>query len=121
MPNSSRTMYPMRSESSIQTEVVEYHRSYGGIAVKISTQGSKGSTGYPDFIFLWHGIPPLFIEFKRPMGDIEPHQIERIARLRKAGHTVVIVASVKYGKMELDRWRMGATLRSARKTGMGTK
>ena len=116
-----RTVYRRPLESEIQSKVVEYARSKGVTAIKLSTQGFYGSTGYPDFLFLWEGHHPLFIEFKRPGGMVEPHQIERMERLKAKGFIVTLCASVEYGKQEIDRWLGNERLRGLHKSGKWTK
>ena len=116
-----RTMYPRMKESAIQRSVVEYARNKGITAIKLSTQGAKGNVGYPDFLFLYEGKNPLFIEFKQAGGNVSPHQTARMEILRKKGFTVTVCASTAYGKAEIDRWMLDRRLHGAKSTGNGTK
>jgi hypothetical protein len=96
---------PTRSESSIQKAVVHYARGHLILAIKISTQGAYGNVGYPDYIFCLKMKAPLFIEFKKPGGVLEPHQRARINDMRSKGHKVEICMSVEHGKFIIDQWR----------------
>lgn len=97
-------------ESSIQRTVVEYARTKGAVAIKLSVQGAMGVAGYPDYLFMKPredgkiGFKVLFIEFKQPSGGLSPRQRERIKILKAKKYQVEVVASPEYGKLEIDRW-----------------
>ena len=92
-------------ESAISAGVVRYARTHLILAIKISTQGSMGNVGYPDYIFCLSDRAPLFIEFKTATGTLSPRQRSRINDMREKGHKVEVVQSVEHGKWIIDQWR----------------
>jgi hypothetical protein len=90
-----------RSEASIQTAVVDYARKLGFIAIKLSTNGRFGTSGWPDYMFLDRGRA-FFMEFKRRGGVLTPKQALRLTALREAGFDGWVVESVDRGKQILD-------------------
>jgi hypothetical protein len=90
-------------EKNIQDPVVAYARSLGCVAIKLSTLGRFGTSGWPDFELL-HSGRTLFIEFKAPGGVCTPLQLERHAQLRAVGHTVTVVSDVATGKLVVEHF-----------------
>lgn len=76
-----------RLESEIQRDIVSRYERNGYIAVKI---GLCNKPGFPDLMMLKEG-EVLFIEVKRPGEKPRPLQEYRIAELRKAGFTVIVL------------------------------
>jgi hypothetical protein len=93
---------PKRSEKSIQKAVVDYARKRGCIAIKLSTNGRFGTSGWPDYMFL-RGSHALFIEFKRQGGKLTPKQGLHIQILRDAGFPAEVVDTVEWGKLLINR------------------
>ena len=88
-------------ESAIEKSVVGYARGKGWLALKFSTNGRFGSTGYPDRIFLRPGRV-LFIEFKAPGKKPTPLQTKRHEELRSFGQVVYTADSAALGRSILD-------------------
>jgi hypothetical protein len=87
---------PKRSEKSIQKAVVEYARSRGCLAKKLET-GRFGSSGWPDYLFLYRGSV-LFVEFKREGGKVTALQEQIHEQLTEAGFPVAVVDAVYAGR-----------------------
>lgn len=93
-----------RSEASIQKSVVDYARKLKFIAIKLSTNGARGSAGWPDYQFFPPpggssvARPPFFIEFKAPGSEPTPLQWLKIKLLRSLGYEVFIVDDALIGK-----------------------
>ena len=95
---------PTRSESSIQRSVVQYAREKGLIAIKLTTAGSFGSVGWPDYMFVaWEGAV-FMVEFKAPGGQPTERQRKCHELLLQHGIQVSVVDEVARGKWLVDRW-----------------
>lgn len=68
-------MTPTRSklESKIQSEGRDYAKIRGWLAIKVTTSSTNG---WPDFYYLRRGRH-VWVEWKKPDGTVDPHQIER--------------------------------------------
>lgn len=92
---------PARSEASIQRAVVTRFRARGGVAIKLSTLGRFGTSGWPDYLFIKDGRM-AFIEFKKPGGKTTPLQDSQIALLRGHGLPVEVFDDVGEANLWLD-------------------
>lgn len=92
-----------RSEASIQKAVVEYARSKGCIAIKQSTAGRFGTSGWPDYLIITKRGQYLWIEFKRDGGEVTPLQQQRHLELLSHGARVIVIDGVAVGKQVIDR------------------
>ena len=92
----------VRSEASIQRAVVEYARSKGCIAIKQSTAGRFGSSGWPDYLIFTPIGYAYFIEFKKPGGKVTALQAQRIEELRGHEISTHVCDDVVDGKEEVD-------------------
>lgn len=81
---------PVLRESQIQRSVVELAKKQGFLAIKLTTLGRFGSSGWPDYMFLREGRV-VFIEFKAPGKKTTPLQDSRHSALRRAGFKVYVV------------------------------
>lgn len=95
-------------ERTVDRNIVEWaKRQWPGMVVrKLSTLGSRGTTGDPDRLFVWSG-KLMLIEMKAPGGKCTDLQIARHAEWRAAGATVVVVADATAGKLALDQFFNG--------------
>ena len=94
---------PPRLEASIERAVVEYAKKRGVTAIKLSTQGALGTTGWPDRLFLGPENELAWVEFKTEKGKLTPLQKKRHEELLLHGWFVVVVRSVAHGKEVIDR------------------
>jgi len=62
----------------------------------------QASKGFPDRVVLGPKGQTLIIEFKKPGGIVSPLQEHTICKLRKMGHLVEVVDSVRYFRILLD-------------------
>lgn len=92
---------PVRSEASIQRSVVTRFRARGGLAIKLSTLGRFGTSGWPDYMFILSGRT-AFVEFKRPGGKVTPRQQVQIDELRAHGLPVEVFDEVGTANLWLD-------------------
>lgn len=82
----------MTKESAIErTACRKVRETYGVSSIKLLSQGS---TGLPDRLFLVPGGRPLFIEFKRPGGELSAKQQYVCGCLRELGYRVNVCDSV---------------------------
>lgn len=72
-------------ESSIERKACSEAKKLGVRNVKMNT---LSDTGWPDRMFLIPGGRPLFIEFKRPGGELSPKQQYVHDLLKSLGYTV---------------------------------
>lgn len=97
----------VRSESSIQRAVVEWARGLGFIAIKQSTAGRYGSSGWPDYLFLTPSGGAFFVEFKREGLTPTPLQHQRIRELNDHNVHVYLVDNAPLGKKIISDWAAG--------------
>lgn len=91
-----------RRESAIEQKFVRSCRRYGGEAVKV------GHSGWPDQAVVWDGGVTTWAELKAPGEEPEPHQEERIQKLRERGHIVHVI----HNEAEMTRF-ISASLQKA--------
>ena len=91
-------MAAKRTEASIQRAVVGYAREHGVVAIKLSTNGRFGTSGWPDYLLIpaYPGVP-FMIEFKSQGGKLSALQKQRIDEL-SGRLTVYVVDDVEDGK-----------------------
>jgi hypothetical protein len=105
----------MLERTHIEKPVVDWAKARGILHLKLNLMGN---TGWPDDQFLHLGSS-VFIEFKRPGGDLKRNQPERIEELVNRGFTVGVFDDVKIATRFLgatllsDGWRS-----SLHKTGL---
>lgn len=102
-------------ERNVDRNIVEWakERWPGMIIRKLTTFGSRGTTGDPDRLFLWDG-KLLLIEMKSTKGECTDLQLERHNQWRKAGATVIVVSDVSAGRSALKQHFDGVPRRSIR-------
>jgi hypothetical protein len=82
-------MPSVKLESAIETELVQRVRAIGGVAEKVTVQGSRG---YFDRVVVLPGGMVVFVEVKRPKGGVvAAHQQMRAERYRLLGAVVALV------------------------------
>lgn len=86
-------------ESTIESEIVAYCLSQGGLPLKLAL---KGQRGFPDRTILLPGGRVVFIEIKRPGGKHKAQQPIWLERLRSLGFVAETVYSVDDVKGLLD-------------------
>lgn len=87
----------MGPESKIQKSVVTHAKDRGFVAIKLSSLGMYGTSGWPDYLFLGVKAKIFFIEFKAPGGKTTPLQDERIRLLRALGFRVYVCNDKEQG------------------------
>ena len=95
-------------EAAIERAVVEYARSKKVVAIKLSTNGIHGTSGWPDRLFLAPERRMLWIEFKQPGKVPTPRQEAKLELLRWMGWSPQVVDSVAQGKALIDNLINGA-------------
>lgn len=93
-----------QSEQSIQRAVVNYAKSKGFIAIKLTSAGRFGSAGWPDYLFITPTGGAFFIEFKKEGGVPTALQVQRHRELSDHGMQASVVDAVLRGKWLIDRW-----------------
>jgi hypothetical protein len=92
----------MGPEAKVQKVVVDYARQKGCVAIKLSTVGMMGSSGWPDYLFLGPRRKTWFLEFKAPGKSCTDLQLARHAELQKLGHCVYVCSDRVAGKGIID-------------------
>lgn len=92
---------PKLLEKDIRDPVVE-HAKHLGFEVKRNVFRQGMATGWPDDTIYGPLGRVLEVEFKAPGKTPSRRQSDRIARLRDAGHMVLIVDNVAFGKTALN-------------------
>ncbi len=87
-------------ESRIETEVCNYARDRGWLALKFV---SPGASGVPDRLLIRQGRM-LFVEFKTATGTVSPLQRHWHRRLEFHGCAVHTINSINAGKTLLDSY-----------------
>lgn len=78
----------MNPETKIENAACREVYTYLGItSVKLNI---SGQSGFPDRMFLLPGGRPLFVEYKVPGGEPEPHQQEIIDSLLELSYDVEV-------------------------------
>ena len=95
-----------RTESSIESAVVEYAKKHGVASIKLSMNGRMGSAGWPDRMFLGRDMQVRFVEFKAEGGQLTPLQKRRHAELSAFGWSTAVVKTVEVGKSIIDNMRL---------------
>lgn len=90
-------------ESAIERAVVEYARSKKCVAIKLTTMGPRGASGWPDRLFLGPKRRVLWIEFKQPGKKPTPRQAAKMDLLRFFGWEPHVVDTVAQGKALVDQ------------------
>ena len=86
-------------ESEIENYVVNYARRRGVLSAKLNLQGRRG---WPDRILLFPGGRTVFIEFKRPGGQVSKLQAYVHAQLGRLGFAVYVVKTKEQGRRIVD-------------------
>lgn len=95
-------------EKTIQKAVVSYAKEeYDAIAIKLSTLGGYGTSGWPDYLFVLPRAQHFYIEFKATGEESTPLQLARQDQLRKQGCHVYVCDDSTVGKEIIDKefWR----------------
>lgn len=77
-----------RLEKDIEGKVCR--RAFSELGVRNIKVNTLTETGWPDRMFLIPGGRPLFIEFKRPGGVVEPKQLHIHGILQELDYSVVV-------------------------------
>jgi len=85
-------------ESLIESEVCQWAKSQGILAIKFTPMGEAG---WPDRVFLHDGVA-VFVEFKAKGQKPRPLQEHRIKKLRVHKFTVGVINNVTDGIAFLD-------------------
>lgn len=83
----------MNLESNVELAVVAWAENHGWMSRKISYIGRRGC---PDRLFAGYGYG-IFVEFKAPGQNPEPHQQRELLRLEEAGVPVHVIDNVADG------------------------
>ena len=86
-------------ESDIERLLVDGVERIGGACIKL------GQDGWPDRLVVLSDGRVVWVELKRPDGQVDPLQKWRAARLRKLGHRVEIPWSKADVVRLLDEWK----------------
>jgi Holliday junction resolvase-like predicted endonuclease len=78
-------------EKHVQTDCVKWLTARGWIVTKM---GLNSQRGWPDLLALRNG-QAVFIEVKRPGGQLAPLQVEMAKRLHRSGFVVLCIDDVK--------------------------
>ena len=78
-------------ESYIEQGAIKRAKECGFICRKVQWIGRRGA---PDRLFSRADTGPFFVEFKKPGGTLDPHQVREIQRLREAGFQVYVIDSL---------------------------
>ena len=100
----------MTSEADIENDFVKYAESRGCLAIKLRIDGQRG---FPDRTVITPRGRVLFIEFKKPGGQLSYHQQRWIRNLRSLGHVAFSVDNAQLAGKELDRFLDDIDLREA--------
>ena len=74
-------------ERQVERPAKAYAKERGWWLAKFT---SPGLNGVPDDIFIRNGVV-IFIEFKRPGGELRPQQVKRIREMREHGAKVHVI------------------------------
>lgn len=85
-------------EKDIDEGLKAVARGLGVLSVKLTTLGARGTSGWPDRLFILPGGRVLWMELKAPGRKPTKLQESRIRQLRERGHSVWLVDSVDAGK-----------------------
>jgi hypothetical protein len=86
-------------ESDIQKKVMGMAQARGWLCMKFASPSRRG---VPDTIWIRKGVT-VFVEFKRPTGDLSELQHRWLVKIVKAGAPVFVVDSAEAGKAVLDQ------------------
>jgi Holliday junction resolvase len=90
-------------EKAVQKKVVDLWKKAGWLAIKLSTNGRFGSSGWPDYMFL-KGGRAVFIEFKAAGKHMTALQQERAKQLIASGFAVWTCDIVEEGAELLENY-----------------
>lgn len=79
-------------EKDIENKFVDDVAKLGCLAPKLEVEGDKG---WPDRLIVMPNGKVAYIEFKRPGGTTSEHQKDKIAKLMRLGHNVIVTNSTK--------------------------
>jgi len=83
-----------RTEKSISAAFVRKVRERGYSAIKLSTLGLFGTSGWPDYLILGPERWVAFIELKTPRGKLTRMQSARLETLQHYGFPANVARSV---------------------------
>jgi hypothetical protein len=84
--------------------VIDFARKKGCICIKQGGAGSRGSSGWPDYLIIDAVGASCFIEFKRPGGGATELQMQRIRQLESHGVIVRIIDNAEAGRVFIAKW-----------------
>ena len=91
-------------EKALQKSVVAYARALGCVAIKLTTIGRFGTSGWPDYLFIGPCARILFHEYKARGKRPTPLQENRHQELRALGCIVEVIDDAHEGKASVARW-----------------
>lgn len=84
-------------ENVVERRLTTRVNALGGMCVKVTP---VSHSGIPDRLVLLPDGRSLWVELKRPGGEVKPHQVERHRRMAAINHPVVVLSSCD----EVDDW-----------------
>lgn len=90
----------MRSEASIEREVVKWANLRGVDSIKIET---SSRVGFPDRLFFVNGGKPLFIEFKKSGKEATKKQLQVLRDLSLKSYDAIVCDNVDDAIKHLER------------------
>jgi len=83
----------MGPEAKVETDIVAWATSMGGVALKLKIDGQRG---FPDRTILMPGGIVLFVEVKKPKGGVvSQQQKDWVRKLSDLGFVVIVATSVE--------------------------
>lgn len=78
-------------EANVEEKACARAKQQGFLCRKLKWIGRRGA---PDRLFSRADTGPFFVEFKKPGGTLDPHQVREIKRLREAGFRVEVIDNI---------------------------
>ena len=78
-------------EANVEEKAIRRAKARGFLYRKVQWIGRRGA---PDRLFSRADTGPFFVEFKKPGGTLDPHQVREIKRLRDAGFRVEVIDNI---------------------------
>jgi len=96
----------MGPEAKVETDIVGWATSNGGVALKLKIDGVRG---FPDRTILMPGGIVLFVEVKKPKGGVvSQQQKDWVRRLTALGFLCIVATSLEQVVAAVDLLRMAS-------------